>query len=140
MRECRLLYCLLPALLGVAWVSPLAAQLPGTCSAAASADSLARPTVAIFASVHAREVRFQSEPKLSARFTGCAALDSVRVLERRNLPNPVQPGVTYRDVTVSVELLGHLHAACLLTALADSLCAAAKPDSAANATSRRSKQ
>ncbi len=40
-----------------------------------------------------------------------------RVVERRNLPRPVQPGVTYRDVFVAVEILGHLNARCLLAGL-----------------------
>jgi hypothetical protein len=44
----------------------------------------------------------------------CGALgDSVHVIERRNLPDPVQPGTTYRDVYIAVEILGHLNADCI---------------------------
>jgi hypothetical protein len=40
------------------------------------------------------------------------------VIERRNLPDPVQPGVTYRDVFIAVEILGHLNAECLASRIA----------------------
>ena len=64
------------------------------------------------ASASAREVRFASQPRIQVRLCG-GVLDSVRVLERRNLPDPVQPGATYRDVFIAVEILGHLDAECL---------------------------
>jgi hypothetical protein len=67
--------------------------------------------VIVLASVSAREVRFQSQPQISVRL--CGGFDSVRVVERRNLPERVVPGVTYRDVHVSVEILGHIYADCL---------------------------
>jgi hypothetical protein len=57
-------------------------------------------------------VRFASQPRIQVRLCG-GVLDSVRVLERRNLPDPVQPGVTYRNVFIAVEILGHLNAECL---------------------------
>jgi hypothetical protein len=57
-------------------------------------------------------VRFASQPQISVRLCG-ALTDSVRIIERRNLPDPVQPGVTYRDVYIAVEILGHLNAECL---------------------------
>jgi hypothetical protein len=67
--------------------------------------------VILLASVSAREVRFQSQPRISVRL--CGGFDSVRVVERRNLPQRVVPGVTYRDVYVAVEILGHIYADCL---------------------------
>lgn len=67
--------------------------------------------VILLASVSAREVRFQSQPQISVRL--CGGFDSVRVVERRNLPERVVPGVTYRDVYVAVEILGHIYADCL---------------------------
>lgn len=72
--------------------------------------------VVLLASVSAREVRFQSQPQISVRL--CGGFDSVRVVERRNLPERVVPGVTYRDVYVSVEVLGHIYADCLRERLA----------------------
>ena len=116
------------------------AQTPDPCAAlapaVAAADSLrgdsaaaGRPDVVIRASVSARELRFESEPRASVRLTGCAPGDTgrVRVLERRNLPERVQPGVTYRDVYVAVEIVGRLEAACLLGLAADSAAARGRP-------------
>lgn len=70
------------------------------------------PAIILRAAASAREVRFATQPQISVRLCG-AVMDSVRVLERRNLPDPVQPGVTYRDVYIAVEILGHLNAECL---------------------------
>jgi hypothetical protein len=72
----------------------------------------AAPAIVLRASASAREVRFAAQPRIQVRLCG-GVLDSVRVLERRNLPDPVQTGVTYRDVFVAVEILGHLNAQCL---------------------------
>jgi len=69
-------------------------------------------TVIIRASASAREVRFASQPRILVRLCG-ALSDSVHVVERRNLPDPVQPGATYRDVYIAVEIMGHLNAECL---------------------------
>ena len=74
------------------------------------------PDIILRASVSAREVRFASQPHLSVRLCG-GTLDSVHVLERRNLPSPVVPGTTYRDVYVAVEILGHLTGSCIANGL-----------------------
>jgi hypothetical protein len=81
-----------------------------------SAQTFARSAVILRASVSAREVRFASAPHVTVRMCG-GTLDSVRVLERRNLPSPVVAGTTYRDVFVSIELLGHLTADCIASGL-----------------------
>ncbi|HEU0013964.1 MAG TPA: hypothetical protein VFQ45_09790 [Longimicrobium sp.] len=100
--------------------APAAAQPAAPCavpadSAAAAGDTAAaRPDVLVRASVRAREVRFAGEPRASVRIGGCAPGDSLRVLERRNLPERVEPGVTYRDVYVAVELRAYLDVRCLL--------------------------
>lgn len=76
-------------------------------------DTIPRRPVAIalLASAEAREVRFAREPRVRVRL--CGGLDSVRVVERRNLPRPVVAGQTYRNVYVAVEILGRLDAECL---------------------------
>jgi hypothetical protein len=74
------------------------------------------PALRIHASVSAREVRFAKQPQLRVRLCG-GTLDSVRVIERRNLPSPVRVGTTYRDVFIAVEILGHLNASCLGAAI-----------------------
>ena len=77
--------------------------------AAAQGDNAA---IVLRASASAREVRFASPPRIRVRLCG-ALMDSVRVVERRNLPDSVQAGTTYRDVYIAVEILGHLNARCL---------------------------
>ena len=84
----------------------------GTVRAQTVADSARNPTIVVRADVSAREVRFAKQPELRVTLVG-GTLDSVRVLERRNLPERVQPGVTYRDVYIAVEIVGKLHAQCL---------------------------
>jgi len=74
--------------------------------------SARQPDIRLFAAVSAKEVRFAAQPRIRVRLCN-GALDSLHVLERRNLPSPVQVGTTYRDVYVAVEILGHLNALCL---------------------------
>jgi hypothetical protein len=82
-------------------------------------DSARRPTIILCASVGAREVHFATQPDIRVRLTGSLG-DSVRVLERRNLPNPVTAGATYRDVYVAVELVAHLADSCRQATASDS--------------------
>jgi hypothetical protein len=88
--------------------------------------------VAIFASATVREIRFAQQPEIRVRL--CGGLDSVRVLERRNLPERVVAGQAYRDVYIAVEILGRLDAACLASKLgvapAAGAAVPAAPDSA----------
>lgn len=87
------------------------------CVVPASALAQARDTmpgtaIVIQAEVSAREVRFSKQPTITVKLAH-GTVDSVRVIERHNLPDPVQPGVTYRDVRIAVEILGHINAQCL---------------------------
>lgn len=97
------------------------------------------PAIVLFAAATAREVRFTGQPRISVRLCG-ALMDSVRVVERRNLPDPVQPGVTYRDVYVAVEILGHLRAECLAARItgqrSGGVCAALQLRDSAGASGR----
>ncbi|MDB4878132.1 MAG: hypothetical protein JWM41_4578 [Gemmatimonadetes bacterium] len=69
------------------------------------------PAIVLFAEASAREVRFNSQPELRVRL--CGGLDSIHVLERRNLPSPVVTNTTYRDVYVAVQIFGRLNADCI---------------------------
>jgi hypothetical protein len=99
-----------------------------TCPASA-ADSTqrgaagARADVVILASVTIDELRFDREPQGRLRVPGCPEGEGLRVLERRNLPDRVQPGVTYRDVRISVQILGALNAACIAALAGDTTAA-----------------
>ncbi len=103
-------------------LSAVDARAQGGCPAlpagAVAADSTAAPGVLVRARATIRELRFGSQPRTSVRTLGCAGIDSIVVTERVNLPDPVEPGVTYRDVRVGVEVRADLRVACLLPALA----------------------
>ena len=129
------------ATLLVLLAAPAAGQ---TAACPAPADTSRPPDVVIVASAQIDQLRFESAPQLRLSLLGC---DSVRVTERRNLPNPVQPGVTYRDVGIGIEIRSWLNVQCLpraAGAAADSalaralagLCKPARPDSARSAPRR----
>ena len=104
------------ALLVLAAGQPLAAQVPcpdpGPDSAAAPPSR--PPDVLIRATVRARRIRFETRPDVSVDTRGCLPWDTVVVTERVNLPDPVEPGVTYQDVRVGVEIRSWLRLRCLL--------------------------
>ena len=92
-----------------AWDS---ASCPSLAARRADTASSGRtPTIILCAGVGAREVHFNTQPDISVRLTGALG-DSVRVLERRNLPRPVVAGTTYRDVFVAVEIVANLADSC----------------------------
>jgi hypothetical protein len=70
-------------------------------------DRVSDPDVEIGARVKAKRLRFQEAPKTSVEFHGGLTepghheeLESASGSERENLPDEVEPGVTYRDVRV----------------------------------------
>jgi hypothetical protein len=65
--------------------------------------------------VHADEVRFAKQPNVRVRL--CWGGDTLRVVQRDNLPSPIVPGTTYRNVYVAVELVGRLNGECLANIL-----------------------
>ena len=69
----------------------------------------------LLAAASAREVTFAKQPEIRVRL--CGGFDSLRVVERRNLPTPVVAGRTYRDVYVAVEIFGRLNADCIVAAM-----------------------
>lgn len=71
--------------------------------------------IALFASASAASITFAQQPQLRIRL--CGGLDSIRVVERRNLPERIVPGQTYRNVSIAVEILGRVDAACLAARL-----------------------
>jgi hypothetical protein len=66
------------------------------------------PDVEIAASVRANEVRFECKPEVRVRAYANAQATAEAVSERENLPDQVQPGVTYRDVSVRWRLAARL--------------------------------
>ena len=74
-----------------------------------------KPNLYLFVGVHADEVRFAKQPNVRVRL--CWGGDTLRVVQRTNLPSPVVAGTTYRNVYVAVELIGRLNAECLSNAI-----------------------
>lgn len=67
--------------------------------------------VMLLIGVHADQVTFASQPHVRVRL--CFGGDTIRVVQRDNLPSPVVAGTTYRNVYVAVELIGRVNAECL---------------------------
>lgn len=113
------------AALALAAVAASSSSAGGQAARRDSSAAGEKVAVVIYAEASAREVRFEKQPTVRVRLDG--ALDSVHVVERRNLPSPVVAGTTYRNVFVAVEIFGRLNAECI----ANSLTGGAKLDCAA---------
>ena len=66
------------------------------------------PDVEIAASARADEVRFECKPEVRVRAYSNAPATAESVSERENLPDEVQPGITYRNVSVRWRLAARL--------------------------------
>ena len=73
-----------------------------------AAGGVGNPDIDFSASVKARELRFEEEPQTEVRFWGHPERNSVSVNERKNLPEKVRQGVTYRDVSVRSRIASEL--------------------------------
>ena len=58
------------------------------------------PDVEIGATARAKRLRFEEKPETSVEFRGDSIAESDSGSERENLPDEVEPGVTYRDVRI----------------------------------------
>jgi len=59
-----------------------------------------RPDLDFFTSVKAKELRFGRVPEKNVRYYGEPALETEVEVERDNIPQEPEEGVTYRDVEV----------------------------------------
>lgn len=64
--------------------------------------------VEIVASAAAQELRFHTAPEVDVRFPGAGERDSRQVTRRQNVDSPVQPGKTYRRVSVTTRISSRL--------------------------------
>jgi hypothetical protein len=69
---------------------------------------LDNPDIDFTANVEARELHFDEVPETKVRFWGHPERASVWDTERKNLPEEVQQGVTYRDVNVRLRIASAL--------------------------------
>jgi hypothetical protein len=61
--------------------------------------------IAITATVTAKELRFEAVPNPTVDFPGRPKRDTVWDAERDNLPRPVEPGVTYRNIGIRLKIV-----------------------------------
>ena len=80
------------------------APAPAAPQNAPSSDSVESADLAITAHVTARELRFEVVPNPRVEFSGSHERVTLWDAERQNLPRPVQPGVTYRDVGIRLKI------------------------------------
>lgn len=66
------------------------------------------PDIEFTASVRGREMRFDEVPETEVRFWGHPERASVSGTERKNLPEEVRQGVTYRDFSVRLRIAAEL--------------------------------
>lgn len=64
--------------------------------------------IELLATVQADKLRFDQAPKTEIRFFGEPGHESASGSDRTNLPERVEPGVTYRDVRVDYRLASRL--------------------------------
>jgi hypothetical protein len=64
----------------------------------------AQADLSITARVTARELRFEKVPNPTVEFTGQPRRNTVWEAERENLPDEVQPGVTYRNIGITLRI------------------------------------
>jgi hypothetical protein len=66
------------------------------------------PDVEISAAVRAKEVRFECKPEVEVRAYSDLPAEAESASERENLPDELEPGVTYRDFAVRWRLAARL--------------------------------
>jgi hypothetical protein len=66
------------------------------------------PDVEISAVVRAKELRFECKPDVDVRAYADSPASAESVSERENLPDELEPGVTYRDFAVRWRLAARL--------------------------------
>jgi hypothetical protein len=59
----------------------------------------------IIANVHAKELTFETVPNPTVEFPGRPQRATEWSAERENLPRPVEPGVTYRDIGIRLKIV-----------------------------------
>ena len=71
-------------------------------------DRIVQPDIEIGAVVKAKRLRFNKKPQTKVCIEGEPDVDRVSGTERENLPETVEPGVTYRDIRVRWRAAGKL--------------------------------
>jgi hypothetical protein len=97
-------------LLAASPAPPASAQTPAQQSQERAAppppprEASAQDDLSITAHVTARELRFDKVPNPKVEFTGRPRRETAWESERENLPQQVRPGVTYRDIGITLRI------------------------------------
>ena len=83
---------------------PPGARPPTPTPAARANEADANADLSITARVTADSLRFEKVPNTHVEFTGKPERVTVWEAERENLPRPVQPGVTYRNIGITLRI------------------------------------
>jgi len=83
-------------------------QDPATQEAQDTTGGVGTPAVDFSANVKARELRFEEVPETEVRIWGHPERNSISANERKNLPDEVQQGITYRNVSVRSRIASEL--------------------------------
>ena len=87
------------------WLVALAALTSAAAPSGVQAQTSApRAAVRIEATMEADALRFERRPEAELRIVGCPTPTRPEVVERRNLPAPVEPGVEYRGARIEVRV------------------------------------
>jgi hypothetical protein len=71
-------------------------------------DRPENPDIEFTANVKAKELHFEEVPETEVRFSGSPERESASGTDRKNLPDEVEPGVTYRDPEVRLRIASAL--------------------------------
>lgn len=71
-------------------------------------DRPENPDIEFTANVKAKELYFEEVPETEVRFSGNPRRESASGTDRKNLPDEVEPGVTYRDPEVKLRIASAL--------------------------------
>ena len=71
-------------------------------------DRPENPDIEFTANVKAKELHFEEVPETEVRFSGSPGRESASGTDRKNLPDEVEPGVTYRDPEVRLRIASAL--------------------------------
>lgn len=72
---------------------------------ATTAEDVANADVSITATVTAKQLTYEIVPDPKVEFPGKPERKTVWESDRRNLPDQVQPGVTYRDIGIKLRIV-----------------------------------
>jgi hypothetical protein len=69
---------------------------------------VAAADIAIIANVTAEELRFEAAPNVSVQFLDKSKNQTIWQAERFNLPDKLEPGVTYRNIGIRLKITSRL--------------------------------